>query len=104
MSATVRPEIRTFLDRFFAKPNQFKLEAKPEVAQWVARLTGPEPLATVLPCWREGKVVDWYGFAFNDREFRALGENLTAFVGPSYTTFCGQLAVLDPNDPIDKAV
>jgi hypothetical protein len=104
MSGAVRPEVQTFLDSFFAKPNRLTPARKPEIAQWVARLSSQEPLATVLPCWREEKVVDWYGIAFNDREFRALGEGLTAFVGPSYTTFRGQLAKLDDCDPIDKAV
>jgi hypothetical protein len=58
----------------------------------------------VLPCWRAGKVVDWYGLAFDDRQLSSLGESLTAFVGPTYTTFRGQIARLDPADPIDQAV
>ena len=98
------PEVRAFLDAFFSAPNQLKPESKPELPHWIGRLNGPEPLATVLPCWRGGKVVDWYGVAFNDREFRALSESLTAFVGPSYTTFRGQLADLNQCDAIDKAV
>src|SRR5262249_39125638 len=104
MSAAGRPGVSAFLDRFFTKPNQLTPASKPELPHWVARLGGPEPLPSVLPCWRGGKVVDWYGLAFNDRELRALGESLTAFIGPSYTTFRGQLASLDPGDPIDKAV
>src|SRR5262245_6874427 len=104
MSAAVRPEVQRFLDSFFAKPNQLKPGSKPELLHWVARLQGPEPLSAVLPFWREGKVVDWYGIAFNDREFRALGESLTAFIGPSYTTFRGQLAEFDSSEAIDRAV
>ena len=50
------------------------------------RLSQAAPLATVLPCWREGKNVDWYGLAFDDRQFRSLGESLTAFVGPTEAT------------------
>ncbi len=49
-------------------------------------------------------MVDWYGLAFDDRQLTALGESLTAFVGPTYTTFRGQVARLDLSDPIDQAV
>jgi hypothetical protein len=99
-----RPEVRAFLERFFSKPNRLKVDSKPQLPSWVGRLTGATPLPTVLPCWREGDVVDWYGLAFDDRELRALGESLTAFVGPSHTTFRGRVANLDGTDPIDQAV
>ena len=62
------------------------------------------PLPTVLPCWRAGQIVDWYGLAYDERQFRELGEGLTAFIGPTYTTFRGQRARLDLNDEIDLAV
>ena len=101
MSGSVRPEIQTFLDRFFSKPNLLNPESKPEIRHWIDRLILPEPLATVVPCWCEGKVIDWYGLAFDARQLRELGESLTAFVGPTYTTFRGQLARLDPADPIE---
>ena len=61
-------------------------------------------MPTVLPCWRTGKIVDWYGLAFDDRQMNALGESLTAFIGPTYTNFRGQVARLDRQDPIDQAV
>jgi hypothetical protein len=48
--------------------------------------------------------VDWYGIAFDDREIRTLGEELTAFVGPSYSNFRGERARLDPADPVEAAV
>jgi hypothetical protein len=94
----------SFLKRFFAPPNRLTIASKPELAHWVARLSGPEPKATVLPCWRDGAIVDWYGLAFSDRELRTLAEGLTAFVGPSYSTFRGQAAELDRADPIEAAV
>ena len=49
-------------------------------------------------------MVDWYGLAFDDRQLRALGEDLTAFVGPTYTTFRGQLARLAVTDAVEAAV
>jgi hypothetical protein len=99
-----RADVQAFLAAFFSTPNQLKPESKPEIPHWIARLNGAAPLPTVLPCWREGNVVDWYGIALDERELQALGESLTAFIGPSYTTFRGQIADLDPRDPIDKAV
>ncbi len=104
MSDPLRPEIQAFLGRFFAAPNQLRQDSKPEIRIWAERLTRAESIPTVLPCWREGKVVDWYGLAFDDRQLTALGESLAAFVGPTYTTFRGQAARLDLSDPIDQAV
>ena len=63
MSETLRPDTSHFLGRFFAAPNQLRQDSKPEIRTWAERLTGTEPLPTVLPCWRAGKVVDWYGLA-----------------------------------------
>lgn len=71
---------------------------------WVERLTKADPKPTVLPCVREGKVVDWFGIAFSEKELRELGEALMAFVGPTYSTFRGQRASLDSSDPVEAAV
>lgn len=104
MNSAPSLSVEAFLDRFFEAPNKLARDSKPEMHHWVARIACPEPLATVLPCWRESGVVDWYGLAFDDRQFRALGEWLTAFVGPTYTNFRGQIAQLDSSDPIDQIV
>jgi len=93
-----------FIDRFFASPNRLCAGSKPELAQWVERVERREPLPSVLPCWRPDGSLDWYGLAFDERQLRALAESLTAFVGPSYTTFRGRLAELDTSDPIDASV
>ena len=86
MSGPTRPEIDEFLTAFFSVPNRLTAERDPRVRPWIERLTAAAPAATVLPCWRGRKLVDWYGIALDDRQFRALGEHLTAFIGPSYTT------------------
>jgi hypothetical protein len=99
-----RPEVELFLERFFSPPNRLRRDSDPRLTPWIDRLQGESPAATVLPCWRGGQAVDWYGLAFDDRQLRALGEDLTAFVGPSYTTFRGQQAVLDRADPVEAAV
>lgn len=104
MNTATSLSIDAFLDRFFNAPNKLTRDSKSELPHWIARITRPDPLSTVLPCWRESGVVDWYGLAFDDRQFRALGESLTAFVGPSYTNFRGQIAQLNGVDPIDQVV
>lgn len=93
-----------FLARFFGPPNQINEGKDPRLTPWIDRLRGTEPLPSVLPCFRGGQVVDWYGLAFDERQWRSLGEDLTAFVGPTFTTFRGQRAVLDDAETIDAAV
>jgi hypothetical protein len=102
--ASTNPAVEAFLGRFFTDPNRLRQESKPEIGIWVERIRCGDPQPTVLPCFRGGTTVDWYGLAFDDRQLTALGENLTAFVGPTYTTFRGEVARLDPADPIDSAV
>ena len=104
MSAATPRDAEAFLAGFFAPPNRLRVASKPEIPAWADRLRGPTPLATVLPCWRACGAVDWYGLATDDRQFRALGEGLTAFVGPTYSTFRGESARLDPGDPVEAAV
>lgn len=96
--------VSDFLARFFAPPNQINEGKDPRLTPWIDRLRRTEPLPSVLPCFRGGQIVDWYGVAFDERQWRSLGENLTAFVGPTFTTFRGQRAELDTSDPIDAAV
>jgi hypothetical protein len=96
--------VESFIRRFFNEPNRIHQESKPEIGIWVERIRGDDPQPTVLPCFRGGNIVDWYGLAFDDRQLTALGESLTAFVGPTYTTFRGEVARLDSVDPIDTAV
>jgi hypothetical protein len=92
-----------FLNAFFAPPNRLRRDSDPRLQAWIRRLEGDSPRASVLPRWLDGTRVVWYGLAFDDREFRALGEDLTAFVGPTYTTFRGQRVRLDLDDPIEAA-
>src|SRR5262249_43323577 len=97
-------DIPGFLLQFFGPPNQTNEGKDPRLTPWIDRLRRAEPLPTVLPCVRGGQIVDWYGVAFDERQWRSLGEDLTAFIGPSFTTFRGQRAPLDGADPIDAAV
>ena len=112
--STAPPSLDTMLRRFFSIPNRLDLDQIERTEEnlgvgrfrrWIAPLRLPEPQATLLPCQREPRgPVDWYAVAFDDREMRTLGEELTAFAGPSYSLFRGERARLDPSDPVEAAV
>lgn len=101
-----------FLDAFFSPPNRLSREAcaagsgklSSKFSPWVARVLRPEPVITVLPRWNLDNSFDWYGIASDPVTHRRLGEELMAFVGPTWSTFRGTPAILDPGDPIDCAV
>ena len=110
---TAVTEVAEFLDVFFAPPNTIAREpptsesaAARWLRPWIERLQAKPPLPTVLPCQRasESDWVDWYALAFDERQGRELAEELAAFVGPSFSTFTGSRADLDPADAIDAAV
>jgi hypothetical protein len=100
--------IRSFLTGFFGPGNDLRLETMSANAQewlspWLDELKTGTGRPVVLPRLRD-KRVTWYAMAFSPSQFRALGEALTAFVGPSYSDFNGQPSQLNPADPIDAAV
>lgn len=102
-------EIREFLEQFFGKGNRLKLaqvEGRSAATSvffrpWLTRLA--KRLPTVLPCAHEMET-DWYGIAFSEQQFRGLQEELTAFIGPTWSTFRGQRATLDLSNPVEAAV
>lgn len=97
-------EIREFLKQFFGKGNRLKLEQAQKntfLRPWIARLE--KGLPTVLPHVHETET-DWYGIAFSEQQFRGLREELTAFVGPTWSTFRGQRVTLDLSDSVEAAV
>ncbi|MUG96513.1 hypothetical protein F7734_30915 [Scytonema sp. UIC 10036] len=103
-------EVRHFLEQFFGTGNKFDLNQieqnegkQAKIRPWVELLTRDEPQPTVLPCWREAGV-DWYALALSERQLRRLSEELMAFVGPTYSTFRGQRAQLNLQDPVEAAV
>jgi hypothetical protein len=110
----VLPEVEEFLGRFFCPKNQVGLahvdsddsahRSKARLRPWVDFLRSDPPTTTVLPYQRDTSSVDWYGVARSDRELRALGEELRAFVGPTYAGFRGERARLDPQSPVEAAV
>jgi hypothetical protein len=111
MNAATNADVRHFLEKFFGTANKLdlgKIERgegnHAKISPWVERLTQKEPLPTVLPCWRDTGNVDWYAIALSERQLRAISEELMAFVGPTYSTFRGQRAQLNRQDPVESAV
>ena len=49
-----------------------------------------------------GESVRWYALARTTRQMRLLGEELAAFLGPTYSTFDGRPAAFDASDPIES--
>lgn len=110
MTNASNADIRHFLEQFFGTDNKFDLgkiergEGKQaKISPWVELLTKGERQPTILPCWRS-ESVDWYAIALSERQLRRLSEELMAFIGPTYSTFRGQRAQLNPQDPIELAV
>lgn len=86
-------DIRRFLDLFFGEGNLPSLEgiydpdsSHAKIRPFVDRLA-KEPEATVLPYIDSKKKVTWFGLAFNDAQYSQLDDGLTAFMGPSFSTF-----------------
>src|SRR5438270_508982 len=100
-----------FLDAFFAAPNLIvRDDIRPghsaqKLLPWIVLAKSNNPV-TCLPrrSAEQGDWVDWYGIARDESALRRLGEELTAFVGPTWSTFRGQRARLDASDPIERAV
>ena len=100
-------EIEGIKENFFAAPNQLT---------WEKISSGKTPLAegmrdsierlrtdadTLLLPRKSSSSLDWYAVAFDERGMAELAEQLRCFVGPTYSTFDGRRAELDPSDAIE---
>jgi transcription antitermination factor NusG len=98
-----------FLRAFFGEGNRFdydslvssSTETHRAVRRWAEALE--EDRSAVLPRWEEDGVT-WYGVATTEGAMRGLIEQVEAFIGPSLSTFAGERARLDEDDPIERAV
>ena len=107
------PKLQEFLERFFSDGNDLKWEQISQkniskdmlnhIRPWIEDLKNQSEW-TVLPRFHLNDEIEWYALSFNQYQSRVLKENLTSFVGPTYTNFSGQLVQLNANDPIEKAV
>lgn len=100
-------EPNTFLSVFFGPGNEIQwAEARSPshpLRFWVQRICQKPWRPTVLPRRAQGKDT-WYGIAPDPQQLRALASLVMAFVGPSYSTFRGELPEPENRDDFDVAV
>lgn len=76
-----------------------------QVMPWLKKLTtsgydGP----VVLPLYESDSQITWYAMATNDRHFAQMVDEITGFVGPSYSDFQGEWAKLNLLDALERAL
>ena len=76
---------------------------------WIALLDYPDDNGllptTLLPRKKpSGGLTQWYGVAFSPAQSRDFREQLTAFVGPTLSTYRGHAFLLDPCDASENAI
>jgi hypothetical protein len=105
----------SWVQRFFSGRNQLAWEsiesqtaparALAQVSPWLKKLKSGEydgPL--VLPLYQADGQVMWYAMAADDRRFAQLADEITGFVGPSYSDFRGEWARLSLEDGPESAL
>ncbi len=115
MIDALHPVDAAWLERFFSGRNALKWEtvttrtALPtwleQVLPWVAAYSvsgGRFPI--VLPVFGPDGPVQWYAMASDESGANALCQEITAFVGPSFSDFRGQFLEPDLDDDIEKAL
>lgn len=98
-----------FLRAFFGEGNRFDYDSlvSPStdthraVKRWAKVLDGDG--STVLPRWEQDGVT-WYGLAENEKKMKRLIEQVKSFIGPNFSTFTGDRARLDREDPVERAI
>lgn len=58
----------------------------------------------ILPRHGAGDQVTWYAMADDERRFAQMIDEINSFIGPSYSDFQGDWAVLDQNNVCEKAL
>lgn len=109
------PRDISWLESFFSGRNALKWEAvvgrsaPPAwlelVLPWIASFASSGAWSPiVLPVFGPNGPCQWYGMASDEAGANALSQELTAFVGPSFSDFRGQLLSPDPDDAMEKAL
>lgn len=104
-----------WLERFFAAPNALRWDAlsdrsaapawHAQAAPWIelfAQRQGKLPI--VLPVFDEHGPCMWYAAAADAHQGAALAEELSGFIGPSYSDFRGHPHPCDPANPLEEAL
>ena len=103
---------QAFLKTFFGSGNSIRWDAYENAAPtdairsylepWVRRFLKQESPFVLPRVDPSSKRTSWYVLCGNSREARSMRESLLAFIGPTYSIFHGEMAKLDPNDPIEQ--
>lgn len=115
MIDALRPADKAWLERFFSGRNALKWEtvaarsASPawleQVLPWITAFSASGGrLPIVLPVFGSDGPGQWYAMAPDESGANALSQELTAFVGPSFSDFRGHFLEPDPDDAIEKAL
>lgn len=115
MSATTALSESSWVQTFFSGRNHLhwesiETEAAParalaHVMPWLKKLTisgydGP----MVLPLYEADGRITWYAMATDNRRFAQMVDEITGFVGPSYSDFRGDWAELSLDDGAERAL
>jgi len=115
MIDALRQADQAWLARFFSGRNALKWETVAvcsapsawleQVLPWIAAFSASGgKLPIVLPVFGTDGPCQWYAMASDENGANALSQELTAFVGPSFSNFNGQFLEPDPDDAIEKAL
>ena len=115
MIEALLPRDMSWLERFFSGRNALKWEAvigrsappswQELVVPWVATFASSGARSPiVLPVFGPDGPCHWYGMASDEAGATALSQELTAFVGPSFSDFQGQPLCAVPTDAIEKVL
>ncbi len=115
MSIAIYPTEQNWIKHFFSGRNQLhwdqieKEDAPPktlmQVIPWLKELSeGPLNGPIVLPLYEADGRITWYGMASDAQSFSQLIDELTGFIGPSYSNCCGEIVSLSRDDPSESAV
>lgn len=113
MQTNETPE-STWLERFFSAPNAMQWDALrarsaapawlEQVVPWIDLFSQLGSKVIVLPVFNLDGPCIWYAAATDPNAAAALAEELTAFVGPSYSDFRGQPHLADPENAMEEAL
>lgn len=115
MIDALHPADVAWLEKFFSGRNALKWEtvtarnAPPawleQVLPWIAAFSGSGGrFPIVLPVFGSDGPGQWYAMASDESGANALSQEITAFVGPSFSDFRGQFLKPDLDDDIEKAL
>ena len=105
MSKKVNSKLENLVKVFFGPGNNIKFkDIQKECRFLLEPLYADDLTFLILPRSKMSEDVLWYAMSFSNSQLRELADNLTAFLGPSYSNFRGDRAKLRQDDSIDGVV